>query len=84
MIKLLHYNGELDEFEISYDISVGDIVYNISHGGSEHPDQFRLNDPAIMLDLHHSDYKPYECRTDLGYGPAENYFKVLRRIKKGA
>lgn len=33
-------------------------------------------DPAIIENLKHSDYKPYEVRTDKGYGPIETYFKI--------
>ena len=35
------------------------------------------SEPHTILDLHHSDYKPYEVHTDHGYGPVESYFKIL-------
>jgi hypothetical protein len=35
------------------------------------------DEPHTLLDLHHSDYKPYEARTYHGYSPIESYFKVI-------
>ena len=35
------------------------------------------DDPHTIIDLHHSDYKPYQCRTSHGFGPIEKYFKVV-------
>ena len=44
------------------------------------------NEPHIILDLHHTNYKPYEIRTDYGYGPAECYYKIIKKeilLKEG-
>jgi hypothetical protein len=38
------------------------------------------NDPHIILDLHHDTYKPYEVRTNHGYGPVEHYFKIVEQF----
>jgi len=81
-IKLLNYKGKMVPFEISYDIKEGDTVWNISYGGEEHPDKFDINTPAIMLNLNHSTYKPYECHTNLGFGPREHYFKIMNMENK--
>jgi hypothetical protein len=40
------------------------------------------NEPHIILDLKHSDYKPYEVRTDHGYSPKERYFKIVKKEKR--
>lgn len=78
--KLLYFKGKLTTFKISYDIKIGDTVWNISYGGTEHPNKFDIDAPAIMLDLNYSDYKPYECHTNLGFGPKENYFRIVEPI----
>jgi hypothetical protein len=36
------------------------------------------NDPHKIINLKHSDYKPYEVRTDHGYGPRETYYKIVK------
>ncbi len=33
-------------------------------------------DPHTILDLNYSDDKPYQVRTDKGFGPIELYFKI--------
>ncbi len=40
------------------------------------------NEPHTILDLKHSDYKPYEVRTDYGYSPRERYFKIIKKEKR--
>jgi len=40
------------------------------------------NEPHIIETLKHSDYKPYEVRTDHGYGPIEIYYKIVRVERK--
>lgn len=77
MKKKLNHNGVLLEFDVSYDVKVGDEVYNITHGGGEHPEQFDIDDPAMMLDLQHSISRSHQCRTSHGYGPKDHYFKLL-------
>lgn len=37
------------------------------------------NSPHIIQDLSHSNYKPYQVRTDHGYGPCEKYFKIIKK-----
>lgn len=39
------------------------------------------NEPHIILNLKYSNYKPYEIRTNKGYGPIESYFKIINIIK---
>lgn len=47
---------------------------------SEFPDH-----PHTIEDLHHSEFKPYEIRTDYGFGPVEKYFKIIsiEDVKEG-
>lgn len=39
-------------------------------------------EPHRIENLKHSDYKPYEVRTDHGYGPIEKYFKIEKAEKR--
>jgi hypothetical protein len=90
MIVKHKYNGK--EYTLTNEnLQVGDKVYSISWGRSdsknftwnhEYFDWRNLvsgwkSEPHTILDLHHSDYKPYEVHTDHGYGPVESYFKIL-------
>ena len=36
------------------------------------------NEPHTILDLKHSDYKPYEARTNYGFSPIESYYKIIK------
>lgn len=40
------------------------------------------DEPHTILDLKHSDYKPYQIRTDQGYGPIEKYYKIVKKEKQ--
>lgn len=40
------------------------------------------NDPHIIQNLKHSDYRSHEVKTNHGYGPVESYFKVVKVIKR--
>lgn len=69
-------------------LSVGDAVFPISWGRitgkkyAHHEFCFKPSctgfpdEPHTILDMHHSDDKGYEVRTDKGYGPRETYFKI--------
>jgi len=37
------------------------------------------DEPHTILDLKHSEYKPYQVRTDMGYGPIEIYYKIIKK-----
>ncbi len=37
------------------------------------------DEPHIIKNLEHSDYKPYQIQTDKGYGPIEQYFKIIKK-----
>lgn len=37
------------------------------------------DEPHIILDLHYSNYKPEEIRTDHGFGPIESYYKIVKK-----
>ncbi len=70
-------------------LSEGDLVFPTAIGKVNEKDEFIIeefnyencmsgfpDEPHIIRDLHHSDYKPYEIRTSHGYGPVEKYFKI--------
>ena len=73
-------------------IQVGDKVFPIAHGrcldgGGWILHGFRYlsgfpDEPHTILDLHHSDYKPYQVHTDHGYGPVEIYYKIIKKEKQ--
>lgn len=93
MIVEYEYSGYIFVFS-NEDLKTGDEVYSISDGRiiedkyvheeydfrdftSGFPDE-----PHTILDLNHSEYKPYQTRTDHGYGPIESYFKIIKRYEK--
>ena len=39
-------------------------------------------EPHTIEDTKHSDYKPYQVRTDHGYSPIERYFKIEKIEKR--
>lgn len=94
MIIKHKYNGK--EYTLSNEnLEVGDEVYSISWGKTDienktyehHHFDFKhcmsgwKSAPHVILDLHHSDYKPYEVHTNHGYGPVEAYFKIIDWVK---
>lgn len=66
----------------------GDLVYPVSRGtcvdGYYYHEEFDFRElvsgfpdsPHRLVSTKHSDYKPYEARTDHGFGPIQKYFKV--------
>jgi hypothetical protein len=40
------------------------------------------DEPHKILNLKHSDYKPYEVRTDHGFSPIERYYKIIKKEEK--
>jgi len=40
------------------------------------------DEPHTIIDLNHSTYKPYQVRTDYGYGPIEIYYKIIKKEKR--
>ena len=88
MIVKHKYNGK--EYTLSNeDLKVGDKVYSISKGiikdGKHVHENFDFknvmsgwkSEPHTILDLHYSNYPPYEVHTDHGFGCVEQYFKIL-------
>ncbi len=53
------------------------ILYELNYKFSGFPKK-----PHTILDLKHSDYKPYEVRTNYGYSPIESYYKIIKKEKK--
>lgn len=47
--------------------------YDFSDFISGFPDE-----PHTIIDLKHSDYKPYQVRTSHGYSPIESYYKIIK------
>lgn len=82
-------NDGLKEGDEVWPISTGKIENGVYiHTGFSYPHR-RWNEfpdePHIIEDLHHSDYKPYEVRTNYGYGSLEQYFKIINveDVKEG-
>lgn len=79
-------------YELSNDsLKVGDKVFPIAKGRCI-GDEFVIegfifaewysdfpNDPHVIIDLEYSDCKPYQIRTNHGYGPIEKYFKIIHK-----
>ena len=73
-------------------LEVNDEVFPIGRGRVKDDKTFILHnfdfemgfpdEPHKILDLKHSDYKPYEVRTDHGYSPIESYYKIIKREEK--
>jgi len=76
-------------------LKVGDKVYPIGQGRCLDNGEWILheldfsnimsgfpNEPHKILDLHHSDCKAYEVRTDMGYSPIECYYKIIKMEEK--
>ena len=72
-------------------LAVGDEVYPIARGRSLEDGGWILHEfdysescsgfpdePHVIVDLDYSTYKPYQIRTDHGYGPIEQYFKIIK------
>lgn len=38
--------------------------------------------PHTILNINHSDYKPYQIKTDKGYSPIEVYYKIIKKEKQ--
>lgn len=70
-------------------LKVGDKVFPISHGRIIENEYIHEKfdygyytsgfptSPDTILDLNYSRYKPYQIRTDSGYGPIEKYYKIV-------
>ena len=37
------------------------------------------DEPHTILNLHYSDYKPYEVQTNIGFSPKECYYKIIKK-----
>jgi hypothetical protein len=75
-------------------LAVGDKVYPIAWGRCLEGDNWILHnydynpacsgfpdEPHTILDLNYSKYKPEQFRTDMGFGPAEIYYKIIKMEK---
>jgi hypothetical protein len=90
-----HTYNSIDYILSNENLKKGDRVYPISRGrtaGNTHIHyeyDFRdfmsgfPKEPHIIEDLKHSENcKPYEIRTDHGYGPAEMYYRIVASMNK--
>lgn len=90
-----HTYKNIDYILSNENLKVDDKVYPISCGrtaGNIHIHyeyDFRdfmcgfPNEPHIIEDMKYSEnYKPYEIRTDHGYGPLEMYYKIIVSLNK--
>ncbi len=78
-------------------IKNGDLVYPIANGRCLDDGSWILhsfywtefmfpNEPHRVINTKHGTYKPYQIRTDHGYGPIEKYYKIIKveeQVKKG-
>lgn len=79
-------NENLQQGDKVYPIARGRVIANIDwmlcdFDYSESCSGFP-NEPHTILNLKHSDYKPYEIQTDFGFGPVEQYFKIIKKEKQ--
>ncbi len=78
-------NDNLQNGDKVYPIAQGRCIENgwILHGFnfknycSGFPDE-----PHTILNLNHSEYKPYQVRTDHGYSAIESYYKIIKKEKQ--
>lgn len=73
-------------------IQAGDKVYPVNHwiikdGVVFHTELidkemfgYLIQDPHTIVNLHYSNYKPYEVETTHGFSPVEAYFKLIEKI----
>jgi hypothetical protein len=93
-IRIYDKEHKKEYFLSNQNLKVGDKVFPLlagyTKGGTYYVSDIRTedfmtgfpNDPHTIKDLHHSDYKPYQIRTDKGYGVAEIYFKLVADREK--
>lgn len=74
----LIYKYKAKLFLCSSDIAIGSACYNVSCGIHD----FDIGDPHFIMDLHNSIDKSVQIRTSHGYGPKEDYFRILYPISK--
>jgi hypothetical protein len=91
-MKVIHkYHGKTYTLS-NENLQNGDKVYPISSGKSN-SEKFTyehwgfewrnfmtgwISEPHTIKDIHYSSYKPYEVHTDHGFGPVEEYFKIIQ------
>ena len=87
-MNVIYFHQDKEYLLTNENLQVGDKTFPISFGkviGNKyyHKDfkyQSYLSgfpdDPHTIIDLHHSNDKAYEVRTDKGYSPVECYFKI--------
>jgi hypothetical protein len=76
-------------------LKVGDKVYPIASGRCLDNGDWILHnisfkdfmtgfpdEPHTIENLKHSDYKPYEVKTDAGFSPKECYYKIIKMEEK--
>jgi len=88
-MNITHTHQGKDYHLTNENLEVGDETFPISNGrvtGDTYKHEyFNFNpvccgfpdEPHIIVDLKHSDSKAYQIRTQRGYGPAEEYFKIV-------
>jgi hypothetical protein len=94
-MKIEKYHNGIRFTLTNDDLQEGDMVYPIASGrcledGSWilHEFDFRdfmcgfPNEPHQIINLHHSDYKSHEIRSNHGYGPKETYYKIIKAEKQ--
>jgi len=82
------HEGKIYTFS-NENLTEGDKVYPIAFGRTENGkwihEEFGFGEwstgfpdyPHTIEDLNNSDFKPYQIRTDYGFGPIEKYYKVI-------
>lgn len=91
-MKIEKVHGKIRYTLSNDDNKVGDSVYPIGNGRCLDDGSFIFHtfnfescscgfpdEPHIIKNIKHSDYKPYEVQTNFGFSPKERYFKIIKK-----
>ena len=96
-MKIQHKHKGVDYILTNENLQVGDKVYPIGWGCAAESGYIHYkfewkssmsgfpNEPHIIEDRHYMNHKegdPYEIRTNHGYGPSQQYYKIIFSIDK--
>lgn len=94
-MKIEHYHNGIRYTLSNENLEEGNPVFPIASGrvlddGSWILHEFKFenyctgfpDEPHIIKNLHYSDSKPEEVLTNMGYGPVETYYKIIKKEVK--